>query len=500
MKKDVQTFYGESSQALAWIEHSRPTARAREMIDLLSHADTEGLNPEDYDGPRWSIRLAELAAPHSPDIEAAFDLELTVCAMRYISAVRIGRVNPHRLNFPFIVEDKELDLALYLRKLLTSEQSLPDEIHAIEPPFGAYKLARQALLRYMELAKQDDGEKLPPSIGTVKRLGYYDHMPALDARLRQLGDMPKDAIVPARYISYDEPLISAVRHFQLRHGLTATGYLDPKTIDELNVPLRARVDQLRYTLERYRWISYDFTTPRVVVNLPELRLKVYDENDRVVLAMRVNVGDAYDQTPTLQSSIPNVIFRPYWYVPLGILREEVLPDLAVEPAYLPLNRMEVITRRGKLVTTRYVSRSVLQQLRAGSLILRERPGPENPLGLIKFDFPNQHEVYLHDTPLSLHFFAGNAGDISHGCIQVEHPAELARWLLRDQPEWTEDRVSNATLKGSNEFAAPLTKPVPILILYLTAVAEADGEVHFYDDIYGHDAKLKESLSKGYPYP
>jgi L,D-transpeptidase YcbB len=264
--------------------------------------------------------------------------------------------------------------------------------------------------------------------------------------------------------------------------------------------LSFRVEQLQLTLERYRWWNYSFTQPRIVVNVPESRLTAY-EGGGIALSMDVNVGDSYDyQTPLLENSIRSLVFRPYWHVPPGILRKEVVVDIARNRSYVRDNNMEVITRDGTVVTSGIVSDAVLSELRAGRLLVRQKPGPNNALGLIKFVFPNPYNVYMHDTPQIARVFAFDARIPSHGCIQLQRPAELAIWLLRNQPGWTNDRVLTAMSQGRDNFPITLTKPVPIMIVYRTAVAVEEGEVRFYPDIYGRDAFLKKALAKGYPYP
>ena len=412
-----------------------------------------------------------------------------------------ARINPKRFKFGLDVEHKRLNLPNYIRQLQSSSTDPKEEIAKIEPPFERYKATRLALLKYTELAKQDDGEKLPPPIGAVRRGGYYNKMPALAKRLRQLGDMPQDATFPDDATVYDEPLVSAVKRFQQRHGLSGNGELDRDTVDELNVPLRARLEQLRLVLERYRWLRYTFMQPPVVVNLPEFHLRAFDQNNRVGLTMNVNVGDAYDfQTPVFENSIRYLVFRPYWNVPPRILRDEVIPAIEEDRDYVKDANMEVVTGEGKLVTSGRISDDILRQLRARKLTVRERPGPDNALGLLKIIFPNEHHVYMHDTPESRDMFATNERALSHGCIHLEHPAEMAQWLLRDRPGWTLERVEHAMQEGRDNNTVYLTKPVPILIVYGTAIVQDDGEVHFYRDVYGHDASLEAALAKGYPYP
>jgi L,D-transpeptidase YcbB len=265
--------------------------------------------------------------------------------------------------------------------------------------------------------------------------------------------------------------------------------------------LRDRVEQLQLAMERFRWLRYNFTQPPVVVNLPGFRLYGFDKGGRVGLTMSVNVGDAYDfQTPVFENSIRYLVFRPYWNVPPKILRDEVIPDIAADRNFVRDHEMEVTTTAGAVVTSGVVSDAVLKQLRSGTLVVRQKPGADNPLGRLKIIFPNEHHVYLHDTAEGGEMFAWDQRALSHGCIHLQHPAELAYWLLRDKPGWTLERVQQAMREGRDNVTVNLTAAVPILIVYTTAIAEADGEVHFYRDIYGHDAALRGALAKGYPYP
>lgn len=236
------------------------------------------------------------------------------------------------------------------------------------------------------------------------------------------------------------------------------------------------------------------------MNIPDFQLRTLDENNNVTMMMRVVVGKAMrTQTPVFSRDMTYVVLRPYWNVPPSILRSEIIPSIARDRGYLARKRYEVATYDGKVVTDGDVSDEVLAQLRAGKLMVRQRPGPSNALGLVKMMFPNEYNVYLHSTP-SQELFSRTRRDFSHGCIRVEKPAELAAWTLRNNPGWTLERVRQGMLSGKDDVTVSLVKKVPVFIVYGTALAYENGEVHFSEDIYGHDAELAAALAKGYPYP
>ena len=293
--------------------------------------------------------------------------------------------------------------------------------------------------------------------------------------------------------------MEALKRFQIRHGIEPDGCIGKATLKELNTPLSQRVRQLQLVLERWRWVPHSFPRPPIVVNIPEFRLRAYDDQYRPELEMKVVVGKAYrHKTPVFSGNMTHLIFRPYWDVPLSIQRAELVPKIAKDPAYLAKNDYEIVNSRRQVVSTSAVSADLLAQLRSGKLFIRQVPGEKNALGLVKFLFPNEYNVYLHSTPAKSLFFRSRR-DFSHGCIRVEKPEELAQWVLRGmQPGWNIDHIQAAE-NGADSIQVNLNKPIPVLIVYGTAVAREGGEVYFFDDIYGHDAALEQLLAHGYPY-
>jgi murein L,D-transpeptidase YcbB/YkuD len=493
LKGETKEFYASLNDSLPWISVSKPTGQARAMIHLLKTAADKGLNAEDYDGLLWDSRMARLDQP-SAAAEAdlvVFDVALTVSAMRYVSDLNIGRVSPRLFHFELDIHDRRMDLSEFLKGVLASGSDIASGMRDVEPPFPAYRRTLVALRTYRELACQDDGEPLP-SGKTIRSGDSYAGVPRLFRLLRLVGDLSTQASTPSSAV-YEGSLVDGVKHFQERHGLEPNGLLDEETLKALNTPLARRVTQLQLTLERWRWVPHEFVRPPIVVNIPEFRLHTNDEQYHWVLSMKVVVGKAYrHQTPVFASEVRSVLFRPYWNVPLGIQREEFIPRIEENPAYLAENSYEIVDEDGNVVGEDPGEDKFMDKLRSGQLVIRQRPGLDNALGLVKFDFPNQFEVYMHGTP-STELFSKSRRDFSHGCIRVEDPVSLAQWLLRDRPEWTAENILSS-MYGEKTVRVALSKPIPVLIVYGTAVVMEDGEVRFFEDIYGHDAALERALT------
>jgi len=501
-EKHLQKFYDSYGYSLPWVRGMQPTAQARQVIAILLNAEQKGLSAEDYDGPRWADRLAKLKPAAAQPSEAdtlRFDAALTVCVMRYISDLHIGKVNPKHFDFGYDVEAKKYDLPELLKGRVVDAPDPAGVLAQVEPPYPGYQRTMQALHRYLEMEKQYDGKLLLPVQKTIAPGNSYEGVPQLTRLLRLVGDLPPEAIVPPDGTAYQGPLVDAVKNFQRRHGRDPDGHLSAQTIADMNVPLTSRVRQMQLTLERWRWLSIANHSAPIVANIPEFRVRAYDENFKVALSMNVVVGKAYGHTtPVFMDNMQYLIFRPYWSVPYSIVKAEFLPHIARDPDYLAKKNFEVVDSRQEVVASGTVSSDILQQLRSGKLFIREKPGPKNSLGLVKFIFPNNYDVYMHDTPAH-ELFAKTRRDFSHGCIRLERPADMAVWVLRNNPGWNAERV-RAVMDGTTTQQVNLAHPIPILIVYGTAIVPEDGLVYFFDDIYGHDAELGKVLEKGYPYP
>jgi L,D-transpeptidase YcbB len=505
--KHVQKFY-DSANSLWWIKGMEPTQQAQQMIAVLLQAEQKGLSADDYDGPRWNDRLAKLKPATRQPIEAdavKFDLALTVCTMRYISDLHIGKVNPRHFAFVFNDEPMRYDLAEFLKDQVVSASDVAGALAQVEPSYPGYKRTIKALQTYVELAKKDDWEQLqqlqPASAKKAIVPGdAYPGIPRLARLLRLMGDLPPNIDIPADQTIYDGQLAEAVKNFQRRLGRDPNGRIDSQTLADLNVPLSRRVRQMQLTLERWRWLPDSYEKAPIVANIPEFRLRAYDKNFNVGVTMNVVVGKAYGghNTPVFGDTMQYVVFRPYWDVPYSITKGEMVPHLVADPDYLAKKGFEVVDGKQYVVADATVTPEVLAQLRAGKLFIRQKPGPKNALGLVKFIFPNSYNVYMHDTPAT-ELFAQSKRDFSHGCIRLEKPAELAAWVLRDNPGWTPERI-RAAMSGATTQQVNLERPIPVLILYATVIVLEDGIVHFYDDIYGQDAALEKALAKGNPYP
>jgi L,D-transpeptidase YcbB len=495
----VRDFYAAGGNHLAWTTNGAPILQAGALIAQFKQAASEGLNPEDYDASRWDARVASLQpmpSPPSSDTLARFDLAITVSAMRLLSDLHSGRPTTERAKIAFKPEPGKFDVAEVLRNQVLPAANMQSVIDSVQPPYAGYARAKDALATYLKMAAEGDTKPLPIPDASIHPGSKYPPVMDLAARLSQLGDLPPNTDLSAIQGVYGGPLVDGVKQFQKRHGLDQDGVLGKGTVTELNRPLSYRVQQLQYTLERYRWIPSTFPQPPIVVNLPEFRLRTMRRQPAPFISMKVIVGKAFGrETPVFADYMRYVIFHPYWDVPTSIQRGELVPKIVRNPDYLADNDFEVVDSGGTVISDGDVTDGVLQGLRSGAYQIRQKPGKKNALGPIKFIFPNDYNVYLHGTP-AISLFAKARRDFSHGCIRVENPAELATWVLRNNPGWDAARV-DATLAGNDTLQVNLPKPIPVLIIYSTAVVEPDGEVHFFNDIYGYDKKLRGALAAGY---
>jgi murein L,D-transpeptidase YcbB/YkuD len=299
---------------------------------------------------------------------------------------------------------------------------------------------------------------------------------------------------------YTAELAAGVKHYQQRHGMTDDGRLSPAVIASLNVPMSARVSQLDDSLERWRWLPNEYGNAPLMVNLPEFVLRGYDSGQpghTLDFTMKVVVGKVLGDhdTPVFTHEMKYVIFRPFWNVPMSIIKKELTAHIEKSGVgYLAAHNFETVNAKGEHVD------ASAAEVERGGVVVREKPGAKNSLGLVKFMFPNEYDIYLHSTPVP-ELFNRSRRDFSHGCVRVQHPDELAVWVLRNTPgDWTLDKVHDAFNTGPDNHTVVLKQPIPIVIFYATANVDADGQVHFFDDLYGYDKQLNDVLARGMPYP
>jgi L,D-transpeptidase YcbB len=502
-KTEVTKLYETNGYSLLWVQNSRVRPQGLAVIQLLQHADAKGLDPEDYDGSRWQGRLLKLGQtkrdqkPSEQDL-ASFDTALTVSAMRYIRAIHCGRVNPKEFKFQLDMGGDQLPLAEFIQTQVVNAGDPAAEIQKLEPPFLGYRKLLALLPVYEGYANQVEGEKLPTITKTVRPGQPYAGVVRLGRFLQIIGDIPAGAQLNPNATIYDGALVEGVKHYQDRHGETPTGNLDARTVNELNTPPWVRIRQIKLTLERWRWLPHSFPQPPVVVNLPEYRVRAMNPDGTVAFYKNVIIGKAYGhKSPIFEKEIQYVVFRPYWEVTPSIQRNEIVPHIQKDPNYIAKHNFEVVTPQGEVVTDNQVSPEVLEGIRSLHLMVRQKPGETNSLGLVKIIFPNPENVYLHgtDTP---GLFSQDVRDFSHGCIRVEKPADLVAWVLRNNPGWDLERVKTTMNGEKNNLQVNLVTRIPVLIVYGTATVNEENQIRFFDDIYGYDAELDKALAAGYP--
>lgn len=463
--------------------------QARQALELLRNADAHGLRPGDY---QVSPPLPDIGAA-TPEQLARFDIALSTAMLQLLADLHGGRVPPDFVSFLDAAEPGGFDPAAQLRQALRQGR-LHDALAAAEPRIELYARVRETLAQYRDLARRaPDGAALPalPSDALLRSGTPWAGAAQLRERLELLGDLAPDSDRAAPPEVYGPALEAGIRRFQLRHGLLEDGILGASTMAALAVPLSHRVRQLELTLERLRWIPPLRPGPLIVVNLPLFRLWAFDtraDSTDLPLEMRVIVGSAaHTPTPLFLGQLRHLEFNPYWNVPRSIERGEILPKLARDPGYLRDNDMEVVAGNGKVLG----GGSALAALRAGSARLRQRPGARNVLGAVKFAMPNPMNIYLHSTS-ARELFDKPRRDLSHGCIRLDKPAELAEFVLRGDARWDRERVRAAMAPGPTR-TVKLSAPVPVILSYTTALTDRDGRALFADDIYGRDRKLARLL-------
>ena len=496
----LKPLYDAEPDHLLWFDGAKPERNIDAALTAVAAAGDYGLDPGDYDVPFLTERWAAVKAGTATGPELAhFDLALSVAAARMIRAVHVGRVDPATMDWGYNVHEKKIDVTAVAREVRQGK-GLGATLDALEPPVSHYVRAKKTLAAYKALEKAGEPELVPElSKGQTKiEPGKaWVGVPQLAARLRVFGDLPAGAAVTGT--TYSKPLVDAVKAFQNRHVMDTDGIIGAGTIKAINVTLAQRVRQIELAMERMRWLPELAKAPNVFVNVPLFRLWATDPTTGAEpLRMNVVVGKSLNhKTPIFVETMEYVVFRPYWNPPYGITVKEIIPHARRDASYMDREDLEIVASGADDAKSLPPTPENLAAVVSGKLYLRQRPGPQNSLGLAKFIFPNANNVYMHGTPAQ-QLFSRVRRDFSHGCIRLEDPARFAEWVLRDNPEWPRDKI-DAAMQGERPTQVNLKQRLTVVLFYDTVHVNSDGVVFFADDIYAHDKALDAALVRGYPY-
>ncbi|PZF74788.1 L,D-transpeptidase family protein [Taibaiella soli] len=463
---DMRKFYRGRGFTYAWFDKDGMIEQAGNLRNRIDHMDDEGLNSTvPYHAQLDSVigSLDESAAG-KPDLTP--ELMLTASYFAFAKIVWGGMDASVSKSMDWYLPRKKVSYANALDSLLKAPVG---ELKNSEPVYRQYEMLRTYLKRYRSLDSMKNWEPIKMDKKAYKPGDNSPVITAIRKRLYLLGDFAGDTASAV----YSADMNDAVKACQHRLGLTEDGVIGNGMISELNITPQKRITQIMVNMERARWVPIpDPEQDYLVVNIPDYRLFVY-QKDSLVWSCNVVVGKAMNKTVIFSGDVKYVVFSPYWNVPPSIVRKEVVPGMARNKNYIASHNMEITGRLG------------------GLPVVRQKPGPNNSLGKVKFLFPNSYNIYLHDSPAKS-LFNETTRAFSHGCIRVQEPEKLANFLLRNDSSWTPEKI-NAAMNAGKEQYVTLKKTVPVYIGYFTAFVDSKGKINFRKDIYSKDASLAKAL-------
>jgi murein L,D-transpeptidase YcbB/YkuD len=490
----VARYYEAQQFQPAW----QPPGRLETLIACLGELRDDGLDPEDYHFESLrsyylDLRLGRLTQEDRADL----DLLATDSLMLALYHLYLGKVDPLLLDAQWNYAERPLDLERGLQQItrFLADGRIREAFDAVRPQHPWYQRGRERLREYRAIAALGGWPTVPE--GPTLKPGMTDtRVPVLRKRLAVTHDLPVTAPAPVDPSSYDTSLVSAVENFQARHGLAPDGVVGAGTRAEMNVPVEARIDQIRVNLERGRWVLHEIKGEFVLVDVAGFYVS-YFRGDEPVWTSKVVVGRDERSTPIFRSTITYVVFNPTWTIPPGILVKDKLPELQRDAGALKRMNIRVLDSQGREVDPYSVDWRRYGPTRLPPYQFRQDAGPNNALGVVKIMFPNPYHVYLHDSPAKS-LYDKDQRTFSSGCIRVEKPLELAELVLND-PQWNATAIE-AVIDSGQTRTVTLKKSLPVLILYWTAQPRADGQVVFRKDVYGRDAATLAALDGAYRVP
>lgn len=469
MAEEMRNFYKSRNYHFAWFSTDGLTEQARAFYNLHNTYVKADMDTSQYD-KKLDTTMDKLLNDESfiltPQEVTQTELHLTQHFFKFTKEVYEGTIDPLQLQWH--IPKKKIDAVSLLDSLIAKNGT---KLENWEPVNRFYPLLKNKLIIYYEIDKKGGWDSINLNNKVYRPGDSSEAIRALKKRLTITGDYAGEDTS----FKFTDQLKLGLQHAQERLGLDTDGVLGNQTAKELNVSVKDRIEQILLNMERLKWMPNESMGTRLVANIPEFRLHVFN-GDQQEFNMKIVVGKAGHSTVIFTDSLQYVVFNPYWNIPRSIVRNEILPAMRKNRNYLRRNNME---------QTGYSN---------GLPVIRQRPGPANALGRVKFIFPNNYSIYFHDTPAKSLFNLKDRA-FSHGCIRLSEPERLAVYLLRNNPEWTESRIHNMMTHGGKNTWVKLKQKIPIYIVYFTAWVNKDGTLNFRDDIYGHDAKMKKMMFK-----
>lgn len=518
LHQEFDDFYASREYQLAWVSFDEPLSESQQLLAAIDKAGEEGLEPESYRVSEIEDLMLELfqketkkerrkknRARVSKDEEifkeaneqdtvrlhklVKLDFLLTSTYLTYASHLLSGKIDPNEEEAWF-TEPRKKDLSAHLADAL-QKNNIEESLTRLIPKHKNYQLLKEALALYRNIADSGFWKPLPQEVGWEPG-DKGDGIVQLKSRLVASGDLQEKALDSGELTAFDDTLMESLQNFQTRHGLEASGELNKETMAALNVPVEEVISQIKLNMERMRWLPDEFGEDYLLVNIPDYSLKIYEKGEKT-MEMKVIVGEDYTATPVFSDTMEYIVFSPTWTVPVSIASEEMLPMIQEDIDYLEKNNLTVYENWNESAEPLDPKKVKWDKIEKEEFNFRvvEAPGNANSLGRVKFMFPNNLAIYLHDTPAG-HLFQRSERNFSHGCIRVEKPVELASYLLEGSGNWPTEKIAEAMQQEEPE-QVNLEKKLPVHLVYWTAWVDENGKLNFREDIYDHDQKQKNAL-------
>lgn len=493
-------FYKKRAYELAWIDLNGVLPQGEALIAEVKKAYEHGLDSNSFNlvtirGLEKKLFMDTLSMEDLPVVYTQLDFAFTATYLTYASSMLSGFINPERKGESWLSYPRSKDWADYLDQALV-DNDIASSIEALVPRYQQYNLLKEKLAAYRELEeKEQQLEKVPEDFGStlddsLKTIGI------LKSRLNFLGDLPASALKGKAFNQFDEPLKKAIANFQERHGILEDGVMGAETIAMLNVPIKSRISQISLNMERLRWLPEDLGEQYLLINIPDYQLRIMNKH-KVDLKMKVIVGKVMTATPVFSDTMEYIVFSPTWIVPKSISINEMLPKIKEDESYLERNNLLLYENWSSTANELDPKEVKWNKIEADNFDFKivEKPGKSNALGSVKFMFPNDKAIYLHDTPGG-HLFDQTERGFSHGCIRVEKPKVLAEYLLKknDNKDWNLKEITTY-MALDTPTTVVLKQKLPIHIVYHSAWVDNDDRIHFLKDIYNHDQTQEKAIEQ-----